>query len=166
LVDKLSEAANRRALIDVEIDRTTLVASDIINIVVKHYAQVIPGKTYVCYGQSGCGKTMTAVHLLHNTEDKDCPKRAIMVNAWGSQDFPVDFSRKQNAPSAAPHLVDILCTSLIFQEKKDASKAFSTKIWNIFSLKKMQDRGKNVHAIIVTLTDSLCTKSRTGMVGL
>jgi hypothetical protein len=75
---------------------------------------------------------MAAVHLLHG-EYTDCPKRAIMVNAGGSKDFPTDFSRQQNAPNAACHLVNILCASLIFQEKKDASKAVGTKIMEIFS---------------------------------
>lgn len=135
LVDKLSEAAKKRAMINVEIDRTTLVASDTVNMFVKHYAQAIPGKTYVCYGKSGCGKTMAAAHLLHNSYDKDCPKRAIMVNAGGSKDFPTDFCLQQNAANATPHLVDILCTSLIFQEKKDAANNFGSmvrKIWSDF----------------------------------
>jgi hypothetical protein len=109
-----------------------LPATATINILVNHYAQAIPGKTYICYGASGCGKTMAAVHLLHG-EYTDCPKRAIMVNAGGSKDFPTDFSRQQNAPNAACHLVNILCASLIFQEKKDASKAVGTKIMEIFS---------------------------------
>jgi hypothetical protein len=132
LVDKLSESAKKRALLDVAIDRTTLVASDTLNIFVNHYAQAIPGKTYICYGVSGCGKTAAAVHLLHG-EDINCPKRAIMVNADGSEDFPTDFSLQQNAPNAAPFLVNILCTSLVFQEKKDASKVAGTKIWEMFS---------------------------------
>jgi hypothetical protein len=132
LVDKLSESAKKKALLNVEIDRTTLVASDTINIFVNHYAQAIPGKTYICYGVSGCGKTVAAVHLLHG-EDTNCPKRAIMVNAGGSEDFPADFSLQQNAPNAAPLLVNILCASLVFQEKKDASKAVGTKIWEVFS---------------------------------
>lgn len=132
LVDKLSESAKKRALLKVAIDRTTLVASDTVNNLVKHYAQAIPGTTYICYGVSGCGKTMAAVHLLHG-EDTDCPKRAIMVNAGGSEDFATNFACQQNAPNAAPHLVDILCASLIFQEKKDASKAVGKKIWEICS---------------------------------
>ena len=42
---KLCEAVKNRAMINVEIDRTTLVASDTVNMLVKHYAQAIPGKT-------------------------------------------------------------------------------------------------------------------------
>jgi len=56
-----------------------------------------------------------------------------MLNAGGSEDFPADFSFQQNAPNAAPHLVNILWASLIFQEKKDSSKAVGTKVWDIFS---------------------------------
>ncbi|CAB9512929.1 expressed unknown protein [Seminavis robusta] len=134
LVDKLSESAKKRALLDVEIDRTTLVASDTINIFVNHYAQAIPGKTYICYGVSGCGKTVAAVHLLHGEDiNFDCPKRAIMVNAGGSEDFPTDFALQQNAPNAASLLVNILCASLVFQEKKKDSRAAATKIWEMFS---------------------------------
>jgi hypothetical protein len=63
----------------------------------------------------------------------DCPKRAIMVNAGGKEDFPTAFCLHQNAPNAAPLLDNILCASLVFQEKKDASKAAGTKIWEMFS---------------------------------
>lgn len=134
LVDKLSESAKKRALLNVEIDRTTLVASDTINIFVNHYAQAIPGKTYICYGVSGCGKTVAAAHLLHGEDiNFECPKRAIMVNAGGSEDFPTDFSLQQNAPNAASLLVNILCASLVFQEKKNASRAAGTKMWEMFS---------------------------------
>jgi hypothetical protein len=114
-VDKLSESAKKRALLNVAIDRTTLVASDTLHSFVTHYAQAIPGKTYICYGVSGCGKTVAAVHLLHGSADTtntNNPKRAIMVNAGGSDDFPTVFSRQQNAPNAAPLLVNILCASL------------------------------------------------------
>ena len=132
LIDKLNESAKKRALLNVEIDRTTLVASDTINIFVKHYAQAIPGKTYICYGVSGCGKTVAAVHLLHGEDVSfDCPKRALMVNA-GSEDFPTTFLRS-NAPNAASLLVKILCASLVFQEKKSVSRAAGTKIWEMFS---------------------------------
>jgi hypothetical protein len=71
-VDRVSESAKKRALLDVEIDRTTLVASDTINMFVNHYAQAITGTTYICYGVSGCGKAGAAVHLLHG-EDTNCP---------------------------------------------------------------------------------------------
>ena len=134
LVDKLSESAKKRALLNVEIDRTTLVASDTINIFVKHYAQAIPGKTYICYGVSGCGKTVAAVHLLHGEDVSfDCPKRALMVNAGGSEDFPTKFASQRNAPNAASLLVEILCASLVFQEKKSVSRAAGTKIWEMYS---------------------------------
>ena len=133
LVDKLSEAAKRRALLNVEIDRTTLVNSDTIRVLLNHYAQAIPGKTYVFYGVSGCGKTTAAAYLLRSEDVTACPKRGIMVNAGGSKNFSLTFSMQQNAPDAAAHLVDILCTSLVFQEKKDASKAIATKIWDLFS---------------------------------
>ena len=131
LVDKLSESAKKRALLNVDIDRTTLVASDTVNIFVNHYALAIPGKTYVCYGVSGCGKTVAAVHLLHG-EHTNGPKRAIMINAGGSEDFATDFSSQQSVPAAAPLLVNILCASLVFQEKKDSSKAVASKIWEMF----------------------------------
>jgi hypothetical protein len=118
-VDTLSKSAKKRALLNVAIDRTTLVASDTLLSFVTHYAQAIPGKTYICYGVSGCGKTVAAVHLLHGSADTtntNNPKLAIMVNAGGSDDFPTDFStdfsRQQNAPNAAPLLVNILCASL------------------------------------------------------
>ena len=83
--------------------------------------------------KSGCGKTMAAAHLLHNSDDKDCPKRALMVNAGGSKDFATDFSMQQSAANAAPHLVNILCASLKFQEKKDAAKDFGTKVCKVWS---------------------------------
>jgi len=134
LVDKLSESAKKRSLLNVEIDRRTLVASDTINIFVNHYAQAIPGKTYICYGVSGCGQTVAAVHLLHGEDiNFDCPKRAIMVNAGGSEDFPTDFARQQNAPNAASLLVNILCASLVFQEKKIDSRVAGTKVWEMFT---------------------------------
>ena len=49
LVDKLSEAAKRRALLNVEIDQTTLVNSDTIRVLLNHYAQAIPGKTVLMW---------------------------------------------------------------------------------------------------------------------
>ena len=42
-------------------------------------------------------KTIAAVHLLHGEDiNFACPKRAIMVNASGSEDFPMDYARQQN----------------------------------------------------------------------
>ena len=75
---------------------------------------------------------MAAAHLLQG-DYTDRPKRALMVNAYGSDDFVKDFCAYENAPDAAPHLVDLLCTSLVFDEKKQASKALGTKIWNAFT---------------------------------
>ena len=111
-------------------------ASHTIHIFIQHYAEAIPGKTYmyICYGVSGCGKTVAAAHLLHGDSHQfDCPKRAIMVNADGSEDFPTDFALQQNAPNAAPLLVNILCASLGFPEKKKETRTMSTKIWNLLS---------------------------------
>ena len=111
-------------------------ASHTIHIFIQHYAEAIPGKTYmyICYGVSGCGKTVAAAHLLHGDSHQfDCPKRAIMVNAGGSEDFPTEFAQQQNAPNAAPLLVDILCASLRFPEKNKETRTASTKIWDFLS---------------------------------
>ena len=140
LVDRLNEAAKKRELLNVQVDRTVLVASDTVNVFVNHYLQATPGKTYVCYGVSGCGKTMSAAHLLRG-EYIYRPRRAIMVNAFGSRNFVKDFCDNEDAPSAAPHLVDILCTSLIFDDKKQASKAPLTKLRDIFTAVRRMAEG-------------------------
>jgi len=140
LVDKLNDAAKKRELLNVEVDRTLLIASDTVNVFVNHYLQANPGTTYVCYGVSGCGKTISAAHLLRG-EHTYRPQRAIMVNAFGSSNFVQDFCHSQNALNAVPHLVDILCSSLTFDDKKQASGAPLTKLMEMMNVVRKMTEG-------------------------
>ena len=133
LIDKLSEAAERNEALDVQPSRTVIVASNSVIAFVNRYIQANPGTTYICYGRSGTGKTMAALHLIHGEHDNR-PRRAIMVNAGGDNDFPEYFARMQNAPEAAPFLANILCAALVFDEKKkESADGIGVYAWTLFT---------------------------------
>jgi hypothetical protein len=65
------------------------------------------------------------MYLIHGDHD-DRPKRAIMINAGGDDAFAENFARMQNAPDAAPHLADIICAALVFDQKKKKCNQFQS----------------------------------------
>jgi len=140
IVDLLSELAEKRESLDVTPDREILVASGSVNNILNHYIQAVEGKTYICFGKSGSGKTTAAYYLLHG-EHTNRPNRAIMINAGGVSDFATNFAIRRNAPDAAPRLEAILCAALIFdQKKKDPSPGAGKTIWNYLSrIRRMID---------------------------
>jgi len=73
---------------------------------------------------------MAAVHLLQG-QYVDRPKRALMINASGSEDFAKTFAQERSAADAAPHMVNILCSALTFNKKKASSTA---PIWGFFKM--------------------------------
>ena len=140
LVDLLSELAGKRESLDVAPDREILVASGSVTDILNHYIQAEEGKTYICFGKSGSGKTTAAYYLLHG-DHTNRPNRAIMINAGGVSDFPANFAINRNAPDAAPRLERILCSALVFdQKKKDPSPGTAKLIWNFLSrMRRMID---------------------------
>lgn len=60
LVDRLSELAAKRESLYVAPDREILVASGSVTDILNQYIQAQEGKTYICFGKLGSGKTTAA----------------------------------------------------------------------------------------------------------
>ena len=74
---------------------------------VQHYVTALEGKTYICQGLSGCGKTTSALYLTHG-DFNIRPRRAIMIRASDSKDLAASFSSSLGAPDAAPIISEIV----------------------------------------------------------
>ena len=115
LLKRLDEAAALREVFGRVPEISTVVASKAsIQAFWELYVTAIPGKTYVCCGLSGSGKTTAAFFLLHGDYDvSQRPTRAIMIRASDSTNVPLSFCQRHlGAPDAAPFLHDILIQAL------------------------------------------------------
>jgi hypothetical protein len=112
LLEELDEAASSRKVYGGVPDRTKIVASkSTIVPVVQHYMSALEGKTYICCGNSGSGKTTAAMYLLHGDYDFR-PQRGILVRAADQEDFATEFAKLLGAPDAAPIIHNLLVRAL------------------------------------------------------
>ena len=96
--------------------RTNVVASESTIVpLVEHYVTALPGKTYICCGDSGSGKTTAAMYLLHGDYNLR-PRRGILIRAADSPDIATTFARSVHAPDAAPDIHALLVRALVPKE--------------------------------------------------
>ena len=86
----------------------------------KQYVTALPGKTYICCGVSGAGKTTAAFYLLHGDLNvRHRPKRAIMIRQSDSTNLPLSFCHHHfGSPDAAPVLHTLLIEALKSPENR------------------------------------------------
>jgi hypothetical protein len=80
-------------------DRTEIVLSNNVKAFIHNQCNTFPGQTTVCYGVSGCGKTISAMYLLRGDYPYR-PERAIMIAAAGSSDIATFLSNQLLSSSA------------------------------------------------------------------
>ena len=115
LLKRLDEATASSEIFGQIPETSTVVASKTsIEAFWKLYVTAIAGKTYVCCGISGSGKTTAAFYLLHGNYDaSQRPERAIMIRESDSTNVPLTVCQKHfGAPHAAPVLHSILIQAL------------------------------------------------------
>ena len=170
MLDELDKAAESRKVYGVLPNRTDVVGSEsTVVALVQHYATALAGKTYVCQGISGCGKTTSALYLIHG-DINIRPRRAIMIRASDAKDLATSFSRSLGAPDAAPVIPRLLTRALIPENKREppakvalssyydwaAAKLRRTKCFsNSFETELMRIRSQHLHRQIDLRTDSV-----------
>ena len=93
-------------------ERTQVVASRAsVDAFIDLYRTALVGKTYICVGLSGSGKTTAAHYLLHGDYSLR-PRRGLMIRADSFPNFEEDFARYLNAEAAASLLYLILTRAL------------------------------------------------------
>lgn len=130
LLTRLDEAAASREIFGQVPEVSTVVASKAsIEAFWKLYVTAIVGKTYICCGISGSGKTTAAFYLLHgNYDTSQRPERAIMIRESDSTNVPLTFCQKHfGAPDAAPVLHSLLIQALIPPEQQRIVKPRNLK---------------------------------------
>jgi len=119
LLDELDNAADSRKVYGVVPSRKDVVGSESsVVALVEHYATALEGKTYVCQGRSGSGKTTSALYLMHGDVNVR-PRRAIMIRASDSKDLATTFSRNLGAADAAPVIHQLLTRALVPKDKRE-----------------------------------------------
>jgi hypothetical protein len=122
LLKDLDAAAESRQIFGGVPKTTTVVASKAsIEAIWKLYATALEGKTYICAGLSGSGKTTAALYLLHGSLDSSMrPKRAIMLRESDSKNIALSFCRNRfGADAAAPALHTLLVRALIPPDQRE-----------------------------------------------
>jgi hypothetical protein len=119
LLDELDSAADSRKVYGGVPTRTDFVGSQsTVAALVQHYATALEGKTYVCQGLSGSGKTTSALYLMHG-DINIRPRRAIMIRASDSKDLATSFSSSLGAPDAARIIHRLLVRALVPKDKRE-----------------------------------------------
>ena len=119
LLDELDSAADSRKVYGGVPTRTDFVGSQsTVAALVHHYATALEGKTYVCQGLSGSGKTTSALYLMHG-DINTRPRRAIMIRASDSKDLATSFSSSLGAPDAARIIHRLLVRALVPKDKRE-----------------------------------------------
>lgn len=120
LLDELDSAADSRKVYGVIPNRTAVVGGESpVSALVQHYSTALAGKTYICQGCSGSGKTTSALYLIHGDVNIR-PRRAIMIRTSDSEDFATSFSRTLGAADASPVIHRLLARALIPKEERGA----------------------------------------------
>jgi hypothetical protein len=115
LLNRLDEAAASKEFFGDLPDAPTVVASKAsIETFWNQYVTALAGKTYICCGVSGAGKTTAALYLLHGNYDiRQRPERAIMIRQSDSINVPLSFCQHHfGTPDAAPVLHTLLIEAL------------------------------------------------------
>lgn len=119
LLERLDRAADDRQIFGDIPDRTRVVGSKVsIDALITLYRRALIGKTYICVGISGSGKTTAAHYLLHGDFSLR-PKRGILIRADSYPNFEEDFARYLNADEAAPLLYLLLTRSLVPKDQRE-----------------------------------------------
>ena len=135
LLEQLDEAASLRRVFGLVPARTQVVASQSCNIaLINHYLTALPGKTYICCGKSGVGKTMAAMYLFHG-DYKLRPHRGIMIRAGDSKDIARTFAESVYAPESSPEIHALLVAALMTKEQRSmfSSKNSHKKSWHLLA---------------------------------
>jgi hypothetical protein len=135
LLEELDIAASSKKIYGRGPDRTKIVASKATIVpLVQHYMSALVGKTYICCGDSGSGKTTAAMYLLHGDYNRR-PQRGILVQAADQEDFVTEFAKSLGAPDAAPVLHSLLVRALKPKEMRRtvSSSSMSTAFHSIRS---------------------------------
>mmetsp|Transcript_11303 Transcript_11303/g.31186 ORF Transcript_11303/g.31186 Transcript_11303/m.31186 type:complete len:321 (+) Transcript_11303:99-1061(+) len=128
LLQRLDDAAASKEIFGKVPATSTVVASKAsIEAFWKLYVTAISGKTYICCGISGSGKTTAAFYLLHG-DTSQRPERAIMIRESDSTNVPLTFCQKHfGAPDAAPVLHSLLIQALIPPDQRRLVKPRNLK---------------------------------------
>lgn len=112
LLERLDRAADDRQIFGHIPARNQVVGSRAsIDAFIELYRTALIGKTYICAGISGAGKTTAAHYLLHGDFTLR-PQRGILIRADSFPNFEEDFARYLNADEAAPLLYLLLSRAL------------------------------------------------------
>lgn len=138
LLDELDTAAESRRVYGIVPSRTHVVDSESsVVALVQHYATALTGKTYICQGVSGSGKTTSALYLMHGDVNIR-PRRAIMIRASDSMDLATSFSRSLGAPDAAPVIHRLLTRALIPKDKREPPAKVALSSYFDFAAAKLR----------------------------
>lgn len=119
LLERLDAAADDRQIFGLVPGRTQVVASlASVDAFINLYRTALVGKTYICAGVSGSGKTTAAHYLLHGDYSLR-PRRGMMIRSDSYPNFEQDFARYLDADGAAPLLYLILARALTPKDRRE-----------------------------------------------